>query len=109
MEFDYVIIGGGSAGSVLANRLSEYARNRVLLLEAGGRDLNPLIHVPLGVGKLWSDRLHDWGYDTEPEPALNGRKIESCVAVCWAARRPPTPWATPAARSPITTAGPVTA
>jgi choline dehydrogenase-like flavoprotein len=76
MEFDYVVIGAGSAGCVLANRLSEDADTRVLLLEAGGRDSNPLIHVPLGVGKLWSDRMHDWGYDTEPEPALNGRRIE---------------------------------
>ncbi|MCZ6636581.1 MAG: GMC family oxidoreductase N-terminal domain-containing protein, partial [Alphaproteobacteria bacterium] len=76
MEFDYVIIGAGSAGSVLANRLSENSDIRVLLLEAGGGDFDPLIHVPLGVGKLWSDRMHDWGYDTEPEPALNGRKIE---------------------------------
>jgi len=76
MEFDYVVIGAGSAGCVLAARLSEDGASRVLLLEAGGRDLNPLIHVPLGVGKLWSDRLHDWGYDTEPEPTMNGRRIE---------------------------------
>lgn len=76
MEFDYVVIGAGSAGCVLAARLSEDGEARVLLLEAGGRDLNPLIHVPLGVGKLWSDRLLDWGYDTEPEPAMNGRRIE---------------------------------
>ena len=76
MEFDYVVIGAGSAGCVLANRLSGDAEIRVLLLEAGGRDFNPLIHVPLGVGKLWSDRLYDWGYDTEPEAAMNGRRIE---------------------------------
>ncbi|MDX1484822.1 MAG: choline dehydrogenase [Alphaproteobacteria bacterium] len=76
MDFDYIVIGAGSAGCVLANRLSEEADRRVLLLEAGGRDINPLIHVPLAVGKLWSSRLHDWGYDTEPEPELNGRRIE---------------------------------
>ncbi len=76
MEFDYVVIGAGSAGCVLANRLSEDSAARVLVLEAGGSDFNPLIHIPLGVGKLWSDRLYDWGYDTEPEAAMNGRKIE---------------------------------
>jgi choline dehydrogenase-like flavoprotein len=76
MAFDYVVIGAGSAGCVLANRLTEDSANTVLLLEAGGRDINPLIHVPLGVGKLWSSRLHDWGYDTEPEPQLDGRRIE---------------------------------
>ena len=76
MEFDYVVVGAGSAGCVLASRLSEDVDTRVLLLEAGGSDANPLIHVPLGVGKLWSNRLHDWGYNTEPEPVLNGRRIE---------------------------------
>lgn len=74
--YDYVVVGGGSAGCVLAHRLSEDPEVRVLLLEAGGADWDPLIHIPLGVGKIWQKRLHDWGYDTEPEPNLNQRSIE---------------------------------
>jgi choline dehydrogenase len=73
--YDYVIVGAGSAGCVLANRLSEDSRNQVLLLEAGPKDTNPWIHVPLGYGKLFARTDVNWAYESEPEPALNGRRI----------------------------------
>lgn len=73
--FDFVIVGAGSAGCVLANRLSASGRYRVLLLEAGGRDLNPWIHVPLGYGKLFADRSVNWLYETTPQAQLNHRRI----------------------------------
>ena len=75
-EFDYVIVGGGSAGCVLASRLTEDPDIRVLLLEAGGRDWHPVIHIPLGVGQIRQAEMFDWGYISEPQPNLGGRRIE---------------------------------
>lgn len=67
MNFDYIIVGAGSAGCVLADRLSADGRSRVLLLEAGGRDSHPLIHMPKGMAKLFDDPRHMWFFETEPE------------------------------------------
>jgi choline dehydrogenase-like flavoprotein len=75
-SFDYVIIGAGSAGCTLANRLTADGRTTVLLLEAGGWDRHPFLKLPLGWGKVLLDRIYDWGYDTEPEEAMAGRRIE---------------------------------
>jgi choline dehydrogenase len=75
LEFDYVIVGAGSAGCVLANRLSADGRNSVLLLEAGPKDTNLWIHVPLGYGKLFKEKTVNWMYQTEPEPELDGRTV----------------------------------
>jgi len=75
-EFDYVIVGGGSAGCVLASRLSEDRDAHVLLLEAGGRDWHPVIHIPLGVGQIRQAEMFDWGYVSEPQRHLNDRRIE---------------------------------
>jgi choline dehydrogenase len=74
-SFDYIIIGAGSAGCVLANRLTASGRHRVLLLEAGGHDRNIWIHIPLGYGKLFANPKVNWLYTTEPEPELNNRRI----------------------------------
>jgi choline dehydrogenase len=74
-EFDYIVVGAGSAGCVLANRLSADPAARVLLLEAGPRDTDPWIHVPLGYGKLFHKKSVNWSYESEPEPALQGRRI----------------------------------
>lgn len=74
-EFDYVIVGAGSAGCVLANRLSASGKHSVLLLEAGPKDSNIWIHVPLGYGKLFKEKTVNWMYQTEPEPELKGRQV----------------------------------
>ena len=72
---DFVIVGAGSAGCVLAARLSEQPELRVLLLEAGGPDRNPFIHMPAGLARLLRNARIDWNYYTEPEPELHGRQL----------------------------------
>jgi choline dehydrogenase len=74
-QFDYVIVGAGSAGSVLANRLSADPRTKVLLLEAGPADRNIWIHIPIGYAKLFNHPTQNWNYSTAPEPHLNNRRI----------------------------------
>lgn len=75
-ESDYVIVGAGSAGCVLAARLSEDGADQVTILEAGGRDNDPLLRIPLGWGMVYSKKLYDWRLQTEPEARLNGRIVE---------------------------------
>ncbi|MGA2945666.1 MAG: choline dehydrogenase, partial [Xanthobacteraceae bacterium] len=74
-HFDYIVVGAGSAGCVLANRLTASGRHRVLLLEAGGHDRHFWIHVPLGFAKLFNNATVNWRYKSEPEPELNNRQI----------------------------------
>ena len=74
-SFDYVIVGGGSAGCVLANRLSADPTVSVCLLEAGPRDRHPLIHVPLGILWMMRSRVLNWNFRTAAEPALGGRRL----------------------------------
>jgi choline dehydrogenase len=73
--YDFVIVGAGSAGCVLANRLSASGRNRVLLLEAGPDSRHPWLRIPLGYGKLFTDRRFNWCYTTEPQPGCHGRNV----------------------------------
>ena len=75
-QYDYVIVGAGSAGCTLAYRLSEEPGVSVLVLEAGGWDTNPWIHIPLGWPRILLKRMNDWMYFSEPEPEIGGRPIE---------------------------------
>jgi choline dehydrogenase len=74
-QADVIIVGAGSAGCVLADRLTESGRLQVLVLEAGGRDNHPWIHIPMGYGKLFNHPTLNWSYESEPEPHCNGRRI----------------------------------
>lgn len=73
--YDYIIVGAGTAGCVLANRLTADGRTTVLLLEAGPRDTDRWIHIPIGYAKLFTRTDVNWAYESEPEPTLNGRRI----------------------------------
>jgi choline dehydrogenase len=73
-SFDYIIVGAGTAGCVLANRLSARSRNRVLLLEAGGSDRRFWVRVPIGYGRTYSDPRVNWMYEAEPDPGLDGAR-----------------------------------
>lgn len=73
--YDYIIIGAGSAGCVMADRLSASGEHSVLLLEAGGQDRNIWIHIPLGYGRTFFNRTVNWMFETEPQAGLNGRRI----------------------------------
>jgi choline dehydrogenase len=75
LKFDYIIVGAGSAGCVLANKLSANKDCQVLLIEAGSSDWHPFIHMPAGLAKLVNVKSLNWNYNTEPEPHLNNRKI----------------------------------
>src|SRR5215468_5303676 len=73
--FDFIIVGAGSAGCVLANRLTASGRYRVLLLEAGPNNWHPWLHIPLGFGRLFTDRRYNWCYETEPQPECHNRNV----------------------------------
>ena len=74
-SFDYIIVGAGSAGCVLANRLSANPKISVLLIEAGGKDTYPWIHIPVGYYKTMHNPKTDWCFKTEPDESINGRSI----------------------------------
>jgi choline dehydrogenase len=74
-EYDYIIVGAGAAGCVLANRLSADGGTRVLLLEAGGSDRSPWIQVPIGYGRTFNDARYNWMYETQADPGLNNRSM----------------------------------
>jgi choline dehydrogenase-like flavoprotein len=74
-DFDYLIVGGGTAGCILASRLTESGRHRVLLVETGGEPRSPFIRIPAGFGHLLRSRRYNWGYESAPDPDTDGRAI----------------------------------
>src|SRR6202008_4553615 len=73
--YDFIVTGAGSAGCAVAARLSESGQYRVLLLEAGGKDRNPWIHIPMGFSRVYADPRVNWMYASEPEAQLGGRRL----------------------------------
>ena len=94
---DYVVVGSGSAGAVMAARLSENADVRVILLEAGGEDNTHLIRMPAAVGMLLDSGRHNWNYSTTPQENLANRPILMREARCLAGRRRSMEWSISAA------------
>ena len=74
-SYDYVIVGAGAGGCVLAARLTEDPSVKVLLLEAGGKDSSMYMHMPLGWRQIWRGPMHNWNFYSEPEPYADGRKF----------------------------------
>ena len=74
-RFDYIIVGAGSSGAVIANRLSEDARLRVCLVEAGPADFSPFIHIPTGIIRLAQHKVLNWRFTTKDQAGMNGRPI----------------------------------
>ena len=106
-EFDVIIVGAGSAGCVLAHRMTAHPQTRVLVIEAGGPEANPLIQLPGKWTSLMGTAL-DWNFTTEPEPGLGGRQLKWPEAKAMAGRPRLTPWPMSAAISRASTLGPQT-
>ena len=90
-EYDYIIVGAGSAGCVLANRLSEESDVSVLLLEAGGRDSHPGIHIPLAMRSIFDRPAINWGTDPNRNPIATAAGLRSRAERCWAGHHRSTP------------------